>query len=204
MKAGEQPTRGRGRPAAASREDVLEAALYRYLRGRRVDVKEIAAELGLGRTTIYRWFGSREKLIGEILIGLVTQLLASARDGTRGKGGPGLLETFDRYNRALADAPALRAFVEQERDTALRIAASGAGMVQPRSVALIRELIEEEAAAGTYEPPVEPETLAYAIVRLGEAFLFNDAVAGMRGDVDRLREVDAALLGVPAGAVTKS
>jgi hypothetical protein len=33
-------------------------------------------------------------------------------------------------------------------------------------------------------------------VRLAEAFLFNDASAGMRGDVDRLREVKAAILGV--------
>ena len=27
-------------------------------------------------------------------------------------------------------------------------------------------------------------------------FLFNDAAAGIRGDVDRLRDVEAALLGV--------
>ena len=53
-----QPRRGR-RPAA-SRDDVLAAALHRYLRGRRIDVQAIAAELGLGRTTIYRWFGSRD------------------------------------------------------------------------------------------------------------------------------------------------
>jgi hypothetical protein len=39
-------------------------------------------------------------------------------------------------------------------------------------------------------------TLGYAIVRLAEAFPFNDAAAGMRGDVDRLRDVEAALLGV--------
>ena len=45
-------------------------------------------------------------------------------------------------------------------------------------------------------PPVDPSTLAYAIVRLAEAFLFNDATAAMRGDVDRLREIEAALLGV--------
>ena len=46
-------------------------------------------------------------------------------------------------------------------------------------------------------PPVDPSTLAYAIVRLAEAFLFNDETAAMRGDVDRLREIEAALLGVP-------
>jgi hypothetical protein len=32
-------------------------------------------------------------------------------------------------------------------------------------------------------------------VRLGEAFLYNDAVAGMRGDVDLLRDVQAAMFG---------
>ena len=39
---------------------VLAAAMHRYLRGERIDVQAIATELGLGRTTIYRWFGSRE------------------------------------------------------------------------------------------------------------------------------------------------
>jgi AcrR family transcriptional regulator len=188
----------RGRPPAASREDVLSAAMHRYLRGRRVDVQAIAAELGLGRTTIYRWFGSREGLIGEVLVLAAEPLLAAARKSARGRGGSALLDTFDRFNRSLAAAPALRQFVEQERDAALRIITSGAGPVQPSIVAMITTLIEEEVRVGAYEPPVEPTTLGYAIVRLAEAFLFNDAAAGMRGDVDRLREVEAAILGVNA------
>jgi AcrR family transcriptional regulator len=188
--------RPRGRPAAASREDVLEAALYRYLRGRRVDVQEIAGELRLGRTTIYRWFGSREELIGEVLARAVEPLIDAARSEARGGGGPALLDTFDRLNRALAEAPALRQFLQREREAALRIITSSAGVVQPRMVARITGLIEDEVRAGKYRPPVEPATLGYAIVRLAEAFLFNDAAADVRGDVDRLREVEAALLGV--------
>jgi AcrR family transcriptional regulator len=198
MEANTQVRRGRGRQAAASREDVLEAGLHRYLRGRRVDVQAIASELGVGRATIYRWFGSREKLLGEVIIRATEPVLAEARSGLEGKGGPGLLDTFDRFNRALADAPALRTIVESERDAALRIIASGAGVVQGRIVELITALITEEVEAGTYEPPVEPAILGYAIVKLAQAFLFNDAIAGIRGDVDRLREVEAALLGVPA------
>ena len=192
------PGKARGRPAAASREDVLDAGLHRYLRGQRVDVQAIAAELGLGRATVYRWFGSREKLLGDVIIRATEPVLAKARSGLAGKGGPGLLDTFDRFNRALADAPALRAFVEQERDASLRIIASGAGIVQPRIVELITALITEEVEAGTYEPQVEPSVLGFAIVKLAQAFLFNDAAVGIRGDVDRLREVEAALLGVPA------
>jgi AcrR family transcriptional regulator len=185
-----------GRRAAASRDDVLALATQRYLRGRRVDVQAIAAELGLGRTTIYRWFGSRDELIGEVIVNAAEPLLKEARDGARGEGGQALLDTFDRFNRSIAAAPALRRFVEREHDAALRVITSGAGNVQPRIVEEITGLISHEVSAGTYEAPVEPATLGYAIVRLAEAFLFNDASAGMRGDVDRLRQVQAAILGV--------
>jgi AcrR family transcriptional regulator len=186
----------RGRIAAASRDDVLALAMHRYLRGMRIDVQAIAAELGLGRTTIYRWFGSRDDLIGDVLVRTAEPLLKDARTSAGGSGGRALLDTLDRFNRSLANAPALRRFVEHERDAALRVITSGAGNVQPRIVAMITDLIEEEVRAGAYDPPVEPATLGYAIVRLGEAFLYNDAAAGMRGDVDRLRKVEAALLGV--------
>jgi AcrR family transcriptional regulator len=189
--------RSPGRPAAATREQVLERALYRYLRGRRVDVQAIAAELGLARTTIYRWFGSREGLIGEVLFAAAEPLLKQAREEARGRGARVLLDTFDRFNRSLADAPALRRFVDAERDAAIRIITSGAGTLQPRIVAAIQAVIDDEVRARRYEPPVDTSTLAYAIVRLAEAFLFNDAVAGIRGDVDRLRDVEAALLAVP-------
>jgi AcrR family transcriptional regulator len=188
----------RGRVAAASRDEVLGLATGRFLNGARVDVQAIAAELGLGRTTLYRWFGSRDGLIGEVLVRVSEPLLKRARKAARGRGGHALLDTFDRFNRSLAEAPALRQFVENEHEAALRVITSGAGNVQPHMVGLITGLISEELSAGTYEPPVEPSTLGYAIVRLGEAFLFNDAVAGMRGEVDRLRDVQAALLGVTA------
>jgi AcrR family transcriptional regulator len=187
--------RRRGRPAAASREDVLHLALNRYLHGARVDVQAIAAELGLGRTTIYRWFGSREGLIDETVARAAEPLFDEARAGAKGRGGAALLDTFDRINRALAAAPALRSFLELERD-GLRMLTSSGGVIHRRAVAKIESFIEDEVQAGAYDPPVDPSTLAYAIVRLAEAFLFNDATAAMRGDVERLREIEAALLGV--------
>ena len=189
--------RRRGRRPAASREDVLDAALSRYLHGRRVDVRAIAAELGLGRTTVYRWFGSREGLVGEAVARAAEPLFDQARADAQGAGGSALLDTFDRINRGLEAAPALRSFLELERH-GLRIITSSGGIVHQRAVAKIRCFVEDEMRAGTYRPPVDPATLAYAIVRLAEAFLFNDATAAMRGDVERLREIEAALLGVEA------
>ena len=189
--------RRRGRPPAASREDVLRAALHRYLHGRRIDVRAIAAELGLGRTTIYRWFGSREGLVGETVWRAAEPLFDQGRADARGTGGRALLDTFDRINRGLEAAPALRRFLELERD-GLRMLTSSSGLVHRRAVGKIQGFVEDEVRAGTYRSPVDPATLGYAIVRLAEAFLFNDETAAMRGDVERLREIEAALLGVPA------
>jgi AcrR family transcriptional regulator len=190
----------RGRPAAVSPAAVTALALHRYLRGRRIDVRAIAAELGVGRTTIYRWFGTREELVGTIVARAAEDVLAAIDATTKGRGAERLLEVFDRFNRALADAPALRSFLEQERDTALRIITSSEGTVTPRMVDRIGEIIAREVDAGAYEPPVEIETLALAMVRLAEAFIFNDVRAGIRGEVDRLRAIEAALLRAPRGA----
>lgn len=192
------PTRRPGRPAAATRDDVLRLTTEHYLRGERIDVRAIAAQLGLGRATVYRWFGSREDLMGEVLATQAEAMVDAARRRADGRGARALLETFDRFNRLLVRAPALRALLEHERHAALRMLTSSAGVVQPRMVARVEALIEAEVRAGAFDPPMEPATLAYAIVRLGEAFLYNDAAIGIRGDVERLREVERALLGVPA------
>ena len=186
----------RGRPATASAADVIEATRRQYLAGARVDLTVVARELGLGRATVYRWFGSRELLLGEVIALELEALIDRQRRGVRKRGGVGLLEVFDRINRALARSVALRRFLEQERASAMRLLTASDGVVQPRAVAAVTRLIAAEAAAGRYDPPADAETLAYAIVRLAEAFLYNDAAIGIRGDYARLHDVEAALLGV--------
>jgi AcrR family transcriptional regulator len=186
----------RGRPATASRAEVLRAARAQYLQGQRVDLTILARELGLGRATLYRWFGSRDRMIGEVIAGELEALIARRRRQVRRRGARGLLEVLDLINRSLARSTALRRYLEQEGAAALRLMTSGTGLVQPRAVALITELISTEVSAGRYVPPADAETLAYASVRLAEAFLYNDTAIGIRGDHERLREVQAALFGV--------
>jgi AcrR family transcriptional regulator len=193
----------RGRPATASRADVLRLASEQYRTGERVDLTVLAGRLGLGRATIYRWFGSRDAVLGEVIAGELEALVGRKRARVRRRGAAGLLEVFDQINRSLSRAPALRRLLEQEHAGAMRLLTSSTGVVQPHAVTLVRELIEAEASAGAYVPPADPEALAYAIVRLAEAFLYNDAAIGVRGDYERLREVEAALLGVPMDRRTK-
>jgi AcrR family transcriptional regulator len=188
----------RGRPATASPDDVLALVTELYLDGQRVDVTVVAARLGLGRATIYRWFGSRQALLGEVIARQLELLVARKRAEVRRRGAGGVLEVLDRVNRTLTRSRALQRLLEQERDSAMRMLTSSAGVVEPRAVACVQALIEEEMASGRYTPPVDPATLAYALIRLRHAFLYHDTVAGIRGDYERLLAVQAALLGVPA------
>ena len=167
-----------------------------YLNGDRVDLTVVARELGLGRATIYRWFGSREALISEAVFREFELLLARKRQDVAGAGAPWLLNVLDAVNRTLSRSTALRRLLEQERQVGLRLLTSSGGTVQPRVVASIKRLIDEQVARGSYRPAASSDTLAYALVRLMEAFLYNDAAAGIRGDHERMREVQAALLGV--------
>ncbi|MGA2455280.1 MAG: QsdR family transcriptional regulator [Solirubrobacteraceae bacterium] len=185
-----------GRPAASTREAALELASKRFLACERIDVQAIARELGLARATMHRWFQTREMLVGEVLGTLAEARLLAIREQIGGNGARALLETLDRFNREVAATPGMRALLAQEQERALRILTSSAGLVQPRNVASIARLIDAEIDSGHYVAPIPVDVLAYSLVRLGEAFIYNDALAGIRGDTDRLRQVEAALLGV--------
>jgi len=189
-------TRRPGRPAASTREAALALARKRFLGGERVDVQALAREIGVARATMHRWFQTRDALLGEVLATLAEERLTALRRGTPGTGAAALLETFDRLNRELASSRGLRALLVQERERALRILTSSGAIVQPRIVAAIERLINDEIAAGEFVPTMPAAVLAYAIERLAEAFLYNDAVIGIRGDTDRLLETEAALLGI--------
>jgi AcrR family transcriptional regulator len=194
--AANEPQRRRpGRRPAASREAALALAKSRYLNCERVDVQAIARELGLGRVTMHRWFQTRERLLGEAIGEISEERLLTIRSQTRSRGPAALLSIFDRFNKDIASTAGLRTLLEADNERALRLLTSGAGEVQPRIVATIKRLIEEEVQRG-YEPLIDPGFLAYGIVRLGEAFLYNDTMIGVRGDTENLKEIEAVLLGL--------
>lgn len=179
----------------------MAAATERLLAGERVDVQAVCAQLGLSRATVHRWFGSRDRVLGELIVRLVVPLFCRIDRETAGSGGERLVEVFEAQLRALAGARALRRFLEHERG-AQRILTASDGVVEPRVVELIQGMIEEEMRRG-YRPPADPGVVAYAIVRIAESFLYADASNGFRGDFDRLRSVYAALLGVSAPASSR-
>src|SRR3977135_2733330 len=183
-------TRTHATPAAAFR-----AARRTYLRGRRVDMQALAAELRVSRATLYRWTGPREQLLSDVLWSLSDDIFEQAKaDHPEHTGPERLLAIFRQHVGTLVEAKPLHSFLQQETQAALRILTSPEGGVQSRTVWKLAELYREEQAAGTFRPRIDPAALAYAVVRVTEGFIYNDALLTVEPEVERAESIVSMLL----------
>jgi hypothetical protein len=58
-------------------------------------------------------------------------------------------------------------------------------------------LIEEQVEDAGYKPPLDPATLAYVLVRIGESFIFNDVITGTEPDLSKAAQASRVLLFAP-------
>ena len=170
------------RPARrATPVDLFKLARKRWLAGERIDVGALAGEIGIARATAFRWVGSRELLLGEILWALCAPLMADA-PVSRARGARRIAQTCAGAIGAILKFAPLRDFIAQDPEYALRLLTSKAGPIQARSVEQVRLLIEREVARGALKPPLPVDTLAYLIVRVAESFIYAEAISGQRVD----------------------
>lgn len=175
--------------------DIFDAALKTYLDQRRLDMRSLAQELGIGRATLYRRAGSRDRLLGAVLWYLTRRNLGRAdRKVAHLTGTDRILTHFQIFLHDANGHPSLRRFLNAEPEAALRILTSKRGIVQAGVVAHTTRLLAQERDAGTFDPAMELPTLAYVMVRIAESFLYADVIADGEPDVDQAIEVLRHLL----------
>jgi AcrR family transcriptional regulator len=181
--------------AGATPATAFAAARRRYLACERIDMRALASELGVSRATLYRWTGDREHLISDVIFSLSDEIFQRAkRETARLTGSARLLAVWRFHVETLVAAAPLHAFLRQETHTALRVLTSRASSVQQRTVAAVADLYRAEQAAGHFAPGTDPDTLAYAVVRVTEGFIYNDAIAAVEPAIERAEAVVALLL----------
>jgi AcrR family transcriptional regulator len=180
---------GRPTPQAA-----YDAATRTYLAGRRLDMRELASEIGVSRNTLYRWTGGRDQLLQDVIWSLSDAAITEIwRATSRRRGTSRLVEALRRYLVTIVESSALQAFLRNETYVALRLLTSQ-GAFQDRLVAKVRQLVDEEAARGTFTPRADTALLAYAAVRTMEGFVYNDTVVRSEPEVDQAVRVIRLLL----------
>jgi AcrR family transcriptional regulator len=183
-------------PEPASPAGAFAAARRTYLAGERISMQALAAELGVSRPTLYRWTGDRERQLSDVLFSLSDESFSRALARSAHLSGPArLLAVFRGHVGSLVRAAPLQSFLQQETQAALRILTARDSSVQMRTVERLAELYREEERAGAFAPPVDIDTLAYAVVKVTEAFIYNDAILAVEPQMERAAEIVGLMLG---------
>lgn len=115
-----------------TRKDVLELASAMFANEERVDMGTLATQLSVSRATLYRWVGSREQLLDDVLDQLTQQFVTAAHAECRGQGDERVIDFARRVMLStFAFAPA-RTFVAREPELALKLILGKTGAVHRR------------------------------------------------------------------------
>jgi AcrR family transcriptional regulator len=187
-------------PTAARRPIALDAfklATRTFLSGRRVDMGPLADALGVSRVTVYRWVGTREQLLTEVLwalsaktLDLVETELQAASPSNRPRTGlvlTGFVHTVMAH-------PGFRRFLENESELAMNLLTVGSSGFQPRLISRIYELLCADASAGHLQTSIPFDDLAYTLVRIAESFAYSPFITGQPADPARAERVIDMLL----------
>jgi AcrR family transcriptional regulator len=178
-------------PASAR---ALRLARRRFLARERVDMSALAEALGVNRVTLYRWVGSRDKLLVEVVWGLAEQALGLAKSQTEAQGAERIVGTVTRFLRLVIDNAGMQRWLSEEGEHAMRLLTRHDAGFQPRLIQAIEDLLEEEADAGRLALPVDLHELAYVIVRLIESYTYLDLITGEAPDAGRAEPILRMLL----------
>jgi AcrR family transcriptional regulator len=183
------------RPTVGTRRAPAVALAARWIHdGRRLDMQGLADELGVSRATLFRRVGGREELLTEALWVLTERTLEAAAaewEAERPEGELHTPGTGRNINAAVSQSKSLRRLLDDEPALTLRVLTDPRGRVQTGIVTFIEALLRRDIAEFGLVSVIEPDALAYALVRLGESFLYADVLAARKPDVataDRLQQ----------------
>ncbi|MFC9438395.1 QsdR family transcriptional regulator [Nocardia sp. NPDC057030] len=160
-------------------DPVLAAALEMFVHDGWIDVRRLGTASGVSRATLYRRYGDRDRILGEVVWSQAAADLADLRARHRGRGATGIAETIEGLLRRSVARTSMRTFLHEHAETALRVLTSRHGVVQQRFIACVTEWIVEEIG----EPAdIDSRTLAYAVVRVGESFYYREFITGEPAD----------------------
>lgn len=164
------------------------------LDGRRLDMQALAAELGVNRATLYRWVGSREQFLVEILWSLTERAITEIWSELESTTGPRVPDAMRRWVHRTLTAPGIRNFLHGQSEFAMRLLTLRSGGFQPRLFALVRDLIETDIADGRVATPLAVAELTFAVIRVCESYIYLPAITGEEPDPEALGRVLAVLV----------
>jgi AcrR family transcriptional regulator len=184
-------TSGEERPTPL---DAFLRARKRFLAGERIDMSGLAQELGVSRVTLYRWVGSRDALLVEVIWSLARRTLDNVDAEAQDAGAERIVRIVTRFLEDVIANAGMQRWLAEEGESAMRLLTRHETGFQPRLIDAIHDLLLEEADAGRLSLPVDLREVAYVIVRLIESYTYLDLITGEQPDARRAEPILRLLL----------
>jgi AcrR family transcriptional regulator len=174
---------------------IFAAAADAFVAGQRLDMRSLARRIGVGRATLYRRVGNREQLLDQVLWWRARRLLADqVRASAQATGADRLTAVIGGVLSAIGTDHPVRMFLESDPETALRLLTGPRSTVHRGMAQALENLIDLERGRGAFDARLDTRTLAFAIVRVSEGFLYSDVIADRAPDIGRAVTVIEGLL----------
>lgn len=182
-------------PPRATSADALREAKRTFLKRRRVDMGLLAERLDISRVTLYRWVGSRERLLVEVTWSLAEFNLAEL-DGPprRHHGAERVVRLAVGFLEVVIGNPGMAYWLAHEGELAMRLLTRHDRAFQPRLIGWFRRVLEEETAAGLLDLPADLDEVAYIIVRIIESYAYLNLITGREPEAAHAEAVLRLLL----------
>jgi AcrR family transcriptional regulator len=174
--------------------DAFKLARRKWQGAERIDMSALAKELGVNRVTLYRWVGSREQLLVDVIWSLAEATLRNESAEVKEQGAERVVQVVTRFLQAVNTNAGMQHWLSEEGERAMRLLTLREPGFQARLIDWIEALLREEADAGRLELPADLHEVAYVIVRLIESYTYLDLITGEPPEARRAEPILRMLL----------
>jgi AcrR family transcriptional regulator len=180
----EPPAPGAGPPGPVP-EEVLRLSRRRFNGGQRLEMSALARELGVNRTTLFRWVGSRERLLVETIWSMAERAFALALSQAPADAPDRAVRVVAGFVDLTLAHEGFRQLLATDIELAMRLLTHRAAGFQPRLLQAVEDLLRDETRAGRLDVPMDPHELAYLVVRLIESYTYLNVLMGEEPEATR-------------------
>lgn len=173
--------------------DAFNLAKKHWLQTQKLNLGELAEELGVSRATLFRWIGNKDLLMGEIMWSIYKPTVYQARKDCPGEGVEYVVNVFRQVNTAIIKMAAMRHWLHSDAQYALNILSSKSNAFHARMVDLNTELLSQEVEKGLIYPSMNIDSLSYFMCRIGQSWIFSEMILGQEPDLDQLEDACRAV-----------
>jgi AcrR family transcriptional regulator len=157
-------------------------------KGRRIDMSGLAGEVGVDRATLHRWFGTRERLIGDAIWSLVERTDDDVEPEADGRGAGRISFVVCRVVESFVGSLAIERFVSAE-PKALGVLVSPQSRIMERFAERMQRLIEVEIRLGALPADLDARDASTVISRVVTSVGFADIVADQPPDLPTIDRI---------------